>query len=42
MESDDDDTQAKLQAFKAKAIKERFAMMVSAMISNMSAVQKLD
>ena len=42
MTADDHETQAKFEAFKAKATKERFAMMVSAMISNMSAVQKLD
>ena len=33
---DDEETQARLIEFKAKASKERFAMMVSAMISNIS------
>ena len=33
---DDEETQARLSDFKAKASKERFAMMVSAMISNIS------
>ena len=42
MAGDDEETQAKLKDFKVKATRERFAMMVSAMISNMSVSQKLD
>ena len=40
--ADDEETKTKLEAFKASASRERFSMMVSAVISNMAVAQKLD
>ena len=42
MVGDDEETQKRLAAFKEDAIKEKFSMMVSAFIGNLSIAAKLD